>query len=84
LAFAYADYQDIRAQSRTLTDVTASSLTLFVMRVGETSSEIPGEVVSGSFFPMLHVTTAFGRVLGPAYAAAESRRWRGLSSLIRQ
>ena len=62
--FAYGDYQDIRSQSRTLADVGHSRLTSFVLRVGEDSSEILGEVASGSYFPMLHVRASRGRLLG--------------------
>ena len=64
-AFAYADYADIHGAT-TLEEVAASALTPFVMRAGDTSSEILGEIVSGTYFPLLHVTTSRGRVLTPA------------------
>lgn len=62
-AFAYADYRDIASGATTLEDVTASALTPFVMRAGDDSSEILGEIVTGAYFPMLHITTARGRLL---------------------
>jgi predicted permease len=83
-AFAYSDYRDIASGATTLDDVTASALTPFVMRADEASSEILGEVVSGDYFPMLHITTARGRLLtgaddeaGAAPAAVISRRAEG-------
>src|SRR6185295_9075915 len=60
--FSYSDYRDIQAQSRTLTDLSVSTLTPFVLRVGEQSAEILGEVVSGSYFPSLHVHPIRGRI----------------------
>ncbi len=63
--FSYVDFREIQSESRTLTDVAASSMTPFVMRVGENSSEILGEVVSGSYFPMIRVVSGHGRLLGP-------------------
>jgi predicted permease len=64
-AFAYADYRDIASGATTLEGVTASALTPFVMRVGDSSSEILGEIVSGEYFPLLHVATSRGRLLTP-------------------
>lgn len=71
-AFAYADYRDIQAGGRALSEVAGSALTPFVMRAGSgsagagDSSEILGEIVSGGYFSLLRVTTSRGRVLGPA------------------
>jgi predicted permease len=64
--FSYPDYRDIQSQSRTLTDVTVTNLTPLVLRVSETSAEILGEVVSGSYFPVLHVNAVRGRTLSAA------------------
>ena len=61
-AFAYADVRDV-ADATTLQEVAAAALTPFVMRVGESSSEILGEIVSGTYFSMLHIATPQGRVL---------------------
>jgi predicted permease len=65
-AFAYADYRDIASGISALEQVTVSSLTPFVMRVGESSSQTLGEVVSGEYFPLLHLSTARGRLLTAA------------------
>ena len=65
-AFAYADYRDIQSMSATLTDVMATTLTPFVLRSETATDEILGEVVTGSYFPMLQAATARGRLLGPA------------------
>jgi predicted permease len=62
-AFSYSDYVDLRSRSTTLTSVTVTALTPLVFRVGESTSEILGEIVSGDYFPMLHVTTTQGRLL---------------------
>ena len=62
-AFAYADYRDIAAGGTTLEGVVASALTPFVMRAGEESSEILGEIVTGGYFPVLHISTSRGRLL---------------------
>jgi predicted permease len=79
-AFAYADYRDI-ADATSLKEVAASALTPFVMRADGGSAEILGEIVSGTYFSMLHVATSRGRVLtatddapGAAPAAVISRR----------
>jgi predicted permease len=64
--FSYSDYADLRARATALTSVTATALTPLVFRVGESTSEILGEIVSGDYFAMLHVTTAHGRVLAPS------------------
>jgi predicted permease len=64
-AFAYSDYGDIRGAT-TLESVAATALTPFVMRANDASSEILGEIVSGTYFPLLHLTTPRGRVLAPA------------------
>ena len=63
-AITYADYHDIHSLSTALTDVTATTLTPFVLRSDQANDEILGEVVTGSYFPLLHAATARGRLLG--------------------
>ena len=65
-AFSYSDYVDLRSRSQTLTSITPTALTPLVLRVGESTSEILSEIISGDYFPMLHVTTGQGRLLGPS------------------
>jgi predicted permease len=65
-AFSYSDYLDLRSRSMTLTSISVTALTPLVFRVGESSSEILGEIVSRDYFPMLHVTTTQGRLLAPS------------------
>src|SRR5262245_50412200 len=43
-AFAYADYRDIAERATAITEVSASALTPFVLRAGDNSSEILGEI----------------------------------------
>jgi len=68
-AFSYSDYADIRSAA-TLDQVAATALTPFVMRADQARSEILGEIVTGTYFRLLHLTTARGRVLTPADDAA--------------
>ena len=65
-AFSYSDYVDLHSRSQTLTSITPTALTPLVFRVDESTSEILSEIVSGDYFPMLHVTTRQGRLLGPS------------------
>jgi predicted permease len=68
-AFSFADYRDIATATRALSAVAGSALTPFVMRTdaeGSDASEILGEVVSGTYFPALRITTPRGRLLAPA------------------
>ena len=59
-------YVDLHSRSQTLTSITPTALTPLVFRVDDSTLEILSEIVSGDYFPMLHVTTRQGRLLGPS------------------
>ena len=71
-AFAYADIRDIEAGAPSLVPLAGSALTPFVMRAAGDGSEVLGEIVSGAYFPALHMSAARGRTIGPSDDAASA------------
>jgi len=63
---SWSDRREIAAASRTLGDLSISGLGAVKYREGEHSAQLLVETVSGSYFRLLHVTTANGRVLAPS------------------
>jgi predicted permease len=62
-ASSYPDYQDFRLQARSLADIAAYRSVPFSMNVGEGTELISAEAVSGSYFSLLRVAAARGRLL---------------------
>ena len=62
-SFSYQDYLDLRAGQRTFTDLAAYSSVRATQSQSQGSDLVDGEIVSGSFFPMLGVAMHLGRGL---------------------
>ena len=63
--FSYRDFTDIQGAQRAFTDVTAYSSVRVTMTQPSGIELVNGEIVTGSFFPMLGVRIVLGRGLTP-------------------
>jgi predicted permease len=63
LPFSHLNYKDVREQNQVFTDMAAFSFAQVNWSRGTASEQIPVQLVSGSFFPVLGVQPAIGRAL---------------------
>jgi len=68
-AISYPMYEDLRKQNAVFSGMFCSYLTAFSASFGGRNERIGGELVSGSYFPVLGVRPAIGRL----YTAEEDR-----------
>ena len=64
--FSYQDFVDFRGAQHSLTALAASASIQPTAALATGSEPVPGELVSGDYFPMLGVRMRFGRGLTPA------------------
>jgi macrolide transport system ATP-binding/permease protein len=62
---SYPDYLDLRAQNGVFSDMLAYSPAMAAVNLPDRSRLAMGEIVSGSYFPLLGVRAAAGRLLTP-------------------
>src|SRR5689334_3695343 len=63
---SYPDYLDIRRQNQVFTDMLGYSPAIAAVNLPDRSRLAMGELVTGSYFQMLGVNGAAGRMLTPA------------------
>jgi len=65
--FSYPDYEDFAEGTRSVfSSVSASMLAIGIRDTEDGVETLLGEGVSGSYFPLLEISPAAGRLLGPA------------------
>ena len=65
--FSYPDYVDFkRATGSTFSQMSISEFTVAARDMGDHVESLTGELVNGDYFPLLGLTPAAGRLLGPA------------------
>jgi predicted permease len=62
---SWLDYRDVRAQSRSLSDIAASAFSFTSLSADNRADRITVNYVTGNYFSMLGVTPAYGRLILP-------------------
>jgi predicted permease len=70
---SYAMYRDLRDHNEAFTEMAARFVTSLNVTFGGTSERAAGELVTGTFFPMLGAGAEIGRVLTPEDDTAPGR-----------
>jgi predicted permease len=63
---SYPDYQDLRTQNATFSDLVGYSPMFGALNLGDRSRLALGEIVTGNYFQVLGVATTIGRTIVPA------------------
>jgi predicted permease len=63
---SFADFQDLRAQNSSFTDMVGYSPMFGALNLGDRSRLSLGEIVTGNYFRVLGVAAAIGRTIEPA------------------
>jgi hypothetical protein len=64
-SFSYQDYLALREAPRVLTALSATSSVEMNLASEEATERVPGQLVSGNYFPILGVRPRIGRLIGP-------------------